>query len=243
MVFRQFFMVIAACSGLAACSGGSAYSGNTDQGVDSAIETVKQNPGIAPDTMFNLNLSGKDYLMTLTRDEFKSKVDTNFQTITVRIINAGTHEEDFVATYDFNEIDGLRQPAQGCYWLTLVSNGGGSGFSGTVFQVRNNPEVTLQPFLNFDELTTWRPNKTGTSALVFRGIWNMNTDDENEEPESHFSEHQQSIALYTIGADTVRIQEIGLTEKKYDFYEDTTYSAFRKAEPALAGKIKWSEFE
>ncbi len=198
---------------------------------------------VEPDTSFALNIDGKKHILTLPQNEMMSKADSSRETITARIIGAEANQVLFVETYEFNRIDGLQTPANGKYWLTLVSTGGGAGFSGTAFQVQVDPEVRLLPILNFDELTPWKINKKGTGAIVFRGIWNMNAEDENAEPESHFSEHQQSITEYAIEMDAVLEYEIGLTAEKCDFYEDKSYSAFRKAEPALAEKIEWSEFE
>lgn len=226
---------------LTQCNESEGHSTEKKDADDTSHSSTTVVQHMAPDTSYDLTIDGVSYTLTLTRDEFHSVVDSSFQTITVRLINQKLQQVIFVETKDYNEIDGLKEIANGCYQLTLVSSAGGSGFSGTVFQVRTKPHPGLQTLLNFNELSTWKTSKDGKTLLAFEGIWNMNT--EEEEPESHFSEHRQAITLYTVQADTVVAKEVGTTEKKYDFYDDATFSAFRKAEPLLAGKINWSEFE
>ena len=145
---------------------------------------------VDPDTSFALNIDGKKYILTLPKNEMMSKGDSSRETIIARIIGSEANQVLFVETYEFNRIDGLQTPSNDKCWLTLVSAAGGAGFSGTAFQVQVDPEVKLLPILNFDELTPWKINKKRTGAIVFRGIWNMSTNDETAEQESHFSEHQ-----------------------------------------------------
>jgi len=227
--------------GFTHCNGDEVHSTETKQPNNTGLSLDAVVQHMMPDTSFELSFEGENYTLTLTRDEFRSVVDSTIQTITVRLINQKRQQEIFVETKDYNEIDGFTEIAKVCYQLTLVSSAGGSGFSGTVFQVRTEPHPGLQPILNFNELSSWRTSKDGKTLVAFEGIWNMTTED--EEPESHFSEHRQAITLYAIYADTVVAKEIGVTDKKYDFYEDEIYSAFRNAEPLLAGKINWSVFE
>jgi hypothetical protein len=167
----------------------------------------------------------------------------NISTTTLRLIRNKDGDTLFTATYDFNNIDKLYNPAPNCYWLGLIKSGGGSGYTGTLFSVKMEPKPELQPILNFNELTYWRSNKAGSGILAFDGIWDMSAAD-SANAESHFGAHKQNISVYTIALNTVQQLKLGITKNKYSPWEtDDIVNQLKTNEPGLAKKIDWQDYK
>lgn len=88
-----------------------------------------------------------------------------------------------------------------------------------MYTIRINPVIKLQPILQFNEMSFWINNRSATELIYFYGIWSTSGDDENSE--SHFSTHFQSVTIYKITEDTVLTLTPGdgLTKNKYDFHD------------------------
>jgi hypothetical protein len=198
------------------------------------------------DTIHQLLIDGKNYRLILSH-EFPSVEHNGDVTTTVRLVDDVDHDTLYENTFDFNTAGQLRNPAPDHYWLSLYNFGGGSGYSGTLFNIRLTPEITLQPLLNFNELTYFKSNRTATELLCFNGIWDMGSIN-SDNPEAHFTAHKQLITVYQIREDTVisYLPGGGLTKRKY-FDEDEnmemTLQKLRKQEPVIAKEIKWEDYD
>ncbi len=195
------------------------------------------------DTIFPMQINNQGYQLILSHESF-SALHKGDVTTTVRIVENASHDTLYSNTFEFNTAGIIRNPAPDCYWLSLLNSGGGSSYSATLFNIKLQPEIVLQPILKFGELSFIQGNTTGTELLVFEGIWNTNGGFESKNFESHFSEHQQMVAVYKIEEDTVTFKELGLTKQKHDFHHNNeAIIEFVKKEPALAKEIDWSEYE
>jgi hypothetical protein len=205
-------------------------------------------PSFTPftDTIHQLLIGGKHYRLILTH-EIPSVEHNGDLTTTVRLVDNADGDTLYENTFDFNTVGQLRNPVPDHYWLSLYNWDNGSGYQGTLFNIRLTPGITLQPVLNFSELTNFKSNRTATELLCFDGIWDMvNINSDN--PEAHFTAHKQAITVYQIREDTVLsyLPGGGLTKRKY-FDEDenieVTLQKLRKQEPAIAKEIKWEDYD
>ncbi|MGL4599331.1 MAG: hypothetical protein ACRCYO_17545 [Bacteroidia bacterium] len=197
---------------------------------------------ISSDTTYHLSIDGKQYALVFTHNEFMSDNREQDETITVRIVATETHDTLFTQVYDFNTVGRLDHPAPNVYWLDLLNSGGGSGFSGAIFNVCISPKPKLQKIETMTELSFWKANHSATKLIFFQAHWDMGNDDADFE--AHFSEHKQSISIYTITPNAVFYEELGTTVFKYDFSgEKAPFDALREKEPELAAKIDWADFE
>jgi hypothetical protein len=212
--------------------------------VDSQARTKPLSPSseMSSDTTYTLSIDGKEYRLVFTHNEEMSDNREQDETITVRMVALATEDTLFTETYDFNTVGRLDHPAPNVYWLDLLNSGGGSGFSGTIFNVCISPKPRLQKIENMNELSFWKANRTATKLIFFQAYWDMSGDEETFE--AHFDEHKQAISLYTIAANAIFYEELGTTVFKYDFSgEKPPFSTLREKEPELAAKIDWADFE
>ncbi len=209
--------------------------------VDSLVSTTSS-AAISSDTTYTLSIDGKSYALVFTHNEIMSDNREQDETITVRIVATETHDTLFTQAYDFNTVGRLDHPAPNVYWLDLLNSGGGSGFSGAIFNVCVSPKPRLQQIETMNELSFWKANRNATKLIFVQAHWDMGGDDDDFE--AHFSEHKQSISLYTITPNAIFYEELGTTVFKYDFSgEKPPFDALREKEPELAAKIDWEDFE
>jgi hypothetical protein len=193
------------------------------------------------DTIYHLEINNKNFDLILSQ-EYPSSTGSGALTTTVGIVENEKHDTLYKKTFEFNEIGELSHPATNCYWLTMINSGGGSGYSGTLFNIRITPEITLQPLVNINELSFWKGNRDASELVLFQSIWNTNGGENNFE--SHFDEHKQWIGIYKIKEDTVLLSEVGMTKKRYNSFENNgEVDKFKKAEPNLAKAIRWSDYD
>lgn len=195
------------------------------------------------DTIYQLKINGTEYELMLSHEILNMEHNDDLTT-TVRIIEQG--DTLYANTFDFNTTGQLQEPVPGHYWLSLYNSGGGSGYAGTLFNIRIQPLIALQPILEFNEMSFWKSNKSATELIYFYGIWSNSGDDENFE--SHFSEHLQSVTIYKITEDSVLTLTPGdgLSKNKYDFHDyenrEKTLKQFREKESALTKEINWEDY-
>ncbi|MDQ3111096.1 MAG: hypothetical protein M3R17_14480 [Bacteroidota bacterium] len=202
------------------------------------------------DTIYPMEIQGKAYQLMFTHDEYRSSRNDNKSTITVRIVENATSDTLYYELIKFNSIGRFFHPSPDHYLVNLTEESGGSGYSGTLYNIRFNPEITLQPVTNFNELSFWECNKAATEILFFQASWEMNAGS-TDNFEAHFSEHRQSVGIYRISQDTVIYDGIGFTKYKYDLHNhkfeengnDSIILRIKKQEPALAKKVKWEEYD
>lgn len=194
--------------------------------------------------LYPMLINNENYSLKLTHDEERSLNAENISSTTLRLIRNKDGDTLFTATYDFNNIDKLYNPAPNCYWLGLINSGGGSGYTGTLFNIKLEPKPVLQPILNFGELTYWRSNKNGSAILVLDGIWKRFNDLDTLDFESHFDGHKQTVSIYTLKKDTAICQKLGITKSKYSPWEtDDIVDQIKANEPDLAKKIDWQDYK
>jgi hypothetical protein len=192
------------------------------------------------DSTYSLQIKGNVYLLLLSHEDVP--FHQAGESTTVRIVEQSTHTL-YEKTFDFNSVGQLRHPAPDHYWLSLLNSGGGSGYSATLFNIKLEPEIVLQPIFNFNELSDWKTNRDATEIIFFQAIWNIDWNHEGEETEAHFQEHLQHISLYTIREDTVIAKEIGMTKAKYDLNaSDTAMLEIKRKEAGLFKSIDWENY-
>jgi hypothetical protein len=201
------------------------------------------------DTIYPMEIHGKSYQLMLTLGEYPSREDERFVTTTVRIIENETSDTLFKETFEYNSIGRFFHPAPDHYWINLTNESGGSGYSGTLFNIRLEPEIRLQPVTNISELSFWESNKTATEILFFQAYWYTTAG--LSDMESHFSTHRQSMGIYKIMEDTIIYKDLGMTKYRYDLHahkfeengNDNIILRLKKQETALTGMINWDEYD
>ncbi len=218
---------------------------NSSNAADSSRKTNNSNSSQTTawdtniDTVYKIQIDGKECQLLFTH-EFPSP--TGNLTTTIRIIESVNRDTLFAKTLDFNTVGEIEQPSPNHYWFTLEDYGGGSGYSGTLFNVRTTPTILLQPIIGINELLSWKSNRFASELIFCQGIWNMVGDGDNFE--SHFDKHKQDIGIIKIQPDTILIHEIGITRRKHDFFDSKDeLQEFKRTEPALAKKINWTDYE
>jgi hypothetical protein len=196
------------------------------------------------DTIYPLQVKNKLYQLILSHEgpTYTSQGDLS---TTVRIVENENHDTLYKKTFDFNTCGLFANPAPDHYWLDLYNSGGGSGFSGKVFNIKIDSVISLQPLVSFDELSYWKSNRTATAFIFSEAIWNLDVNMDSEDFESHFDKHKQEISIYEIEKDTVIVNDLGLTKNKFDFsdYENKyPLKEFRDKEPAIAKQINWEDY-
>ena len=209
----------------------------------SPVDTTPANPSYYTDSVYQLKVNGKNYQLVLSHN-YPSQQHEGALATTLFIIDTANADTLYRNLYEFNEIGELRNPAPGHYWIALLNSGGGSGYAATLFNIRIDDKIKIQPLFNFDELSYWKTNSAANEVLFFEGIWNMNVEDEKDF-EAHFYPHKQLVSTYSIKNDTVISKEIGLSSYKYDLFDnaDTDIGKFQLQEKKLNKNINWSYFK
>lgn len=208
--------------------------------------TISNNYGLQfIDTTIAMELSYNDKKYTLMlKDIPAEEPENNMPVCYLQITENATNHAILSGYYNFNATDGLYHPVADTYWLGLISSGGGSGYRGTLYNIRIADTAILQPILSFGELTHWKSNRDGSSIIVIDGIWDLANPDA-EKFESHFGQHIHSINVYTIQKDSILRLDLGLTQNKYSSEYETSelLNAIKLNEPQLFGKIIWQDYE
>ncbi len=159
---------------------------------------------------------------------------------TKTIAYSHTFQENQYALY---KKSGLRLDALGVLYLELVFDGGGSGYSGTLYQI-NIQGNTIAPIeiLHYGELSAYLFSKSNNDILLFNGIWG------SAEDESHFSDHLYTVTKYSFEGLLMRRQLLGTTQKKYESVSDNktflaTAKEIQQREPKLLRNIDLPDFE
>lgn len=244
--FLSFVFVLVILIVLASCVGknNSGDSNADSNSLDSAtVSTQTGKPdSFKPtiDTIYLFEVNDKMYQLVLTHEVPSATGDL---TTTVRIVDDERLDTLYKKTFDFNSVGQIAQPALGHCWLDLFNSGGGSGYQGTIFNIRISDEVVLQPLTDFNELSYWKSNRTATEFIYAQALW-YNTTTDGEDFESHFSEHHQAIYVCSIEQDSVVDVYLGKTKHKFEFHDnENPLMEFRKKEPEIANQIHWEDNE
>lgn len=202
-----------------------------------AFATMPDSP-----TNYVIKLNGNEYSLTLKETSSEHTNNNDIPQVLVTIKNVVNGQTILNHAMPYNLINDFYNPAPNKYLLALSLYGGGSGYSGTLFDIVIKDTVRLNPIVDYNEISYWRFNKTGSEILFFQGEWGVENIN-SEEFESHFSPHKQFITLYRFASDTVITTEIGTTKEKYDFKESATdWSKFTNTE-RISKEINVSDFE
>ncbi len=194
--------------------------------------------GFILDTIYSMYFDEKIYQLALGYGNYMDSTYGSMQNTVVTILL--NNDTLYTEKLNFNTIGRLQNPAPGHYWIDLLNSGGGSGYSGTIFNIRPKPKPIMQTITTFGELSWWKSNKNATGLLYFSGYW------DSEHGESHFEEHKQGVCYYEIKDNAVSYKDLGRTKYKYAFSEgndENAFNEFRKKEKAIAAKINWADFE
>jgi hypothetical protein len=237
VIAAAFFVLIASCQGENK-AGESETATISEDKMNASDSSRKISEPLEADTAYAITQADENYLLVFTHEGTTS--DEN-GTTTFRLVKRDSRDTVFKRTLNFNSVGRIMEPARGHWWFTLENDFGGSGYSGALYNLQLTPEIKLQKLVAFNELSYWKSNRTATGMLFFQAYWDTNTDTDNFE--AHFAPHRQQVAVYSIGADTVKVQDLGMTKSKYDLSNnDSALVSFPQQEPELAKRISWSDY-
>ncbi|MEI6822609.1 MAG: hypothetical protein WCL51_11805 [Bacteroidota bacterium] len=194
---------------------------------------------IGDDTIYKIEIGDKTYQLIFKHTELHESEDDMDSTISVSIVDNSTHDTLYNKIVNYNEVGDFTKTANNNYFISLISSGGGSGYSGTLFKIKITPKVVFQPILELGELSYWIFNKYGNELILFDGKWDFNS----KPPESHFEAHRQNISIYKILENNVTVKKLGMTRRKHDFIDDVeTINDFKRKEPVISKEIKWEDY-
>jgi hypothetical protein len=126
------------------------------------------------------------------------------------------------------------------YFLSLISSAGGSGFSGTIYQIVAADSVQFKNILDFGALSYLIFSKQGDRIIKLEGDWN------SDEGESHFANHRYSIYDYSITG-SVQSKLLGKTKQKYSSGDEEKsikeiLESIKSKEPELLKTVELSDF-
>ncbi len=206
-------------------------------GVLAKSKTYKSD--IGDDTTYKIEIGNKSYQLIFKHTELHDSEDDMDSTISVSIVDNSSHDTLYNNILNYNLVGDFTKTTNNDYFISLLSSGGGSGYSGTLFKIKITPKVVFQPILKLGELSYWIFNKYGTELILFDGKWDFNS----KPPESHFEAHRQYISIYKIQENNVTVKKLGLTRRKHDFIDDVeTINDFKKNEPVISKEIKWEDY-
>lgn len=221
----------------ASCHSGE-RSAPADAVRDSAVPLVQTIREEFSDTVYDFRMNGKYYRLMLTH---RQNLVTYEPFTIVRVLEGN----DTIFRQDcphYNVSGKFFSSNQKDWFLELVSDGGGSGFSGTIFQLHLGDEPVLDTVLNFNELTSWKWSTSGDNLLVAQGDWVMGNPDDSTF-ESHYSPHAQTVFIVHPAYVKSSAEILGTTKGKYGLPEDENeWHSIREKETSISAKIDWASF-
>ena len=212
-----------------------------------SIDTVL----IAIDTLLVL----PKYTLAITREKYEanhkkiSSDDRWFNPITVYVIKKENdsvvykqkfEENQFVTLYSFKNISEN--------YISLSTNGGGSGFISTIYNVETERSINFKKVFTYDELSYYTFNNDGSEILCLQGIWaTLAEGNEGEINETHFADHAYEIFTINLSTTKPKLISYGTTSYKYPSEDSGTtifelLSLIQKKEPNICKNIHLDKY-
>ncbi len=222
---------------------------DTNAKVDTTTVTSINKDSVVVDTTIAVNVEGilckADFLHRRYDNKGQQYNTEEYELpVVLRISRADNKVVIFEQQFDQNEYGFEKHRAEltdtGKLFLWLRTNGGGSGLSGTLYQVTltSSGQVALTSVLDYGELSRFVFNRSETEILKLSGNWNFDEDD------GHFGDHHQRISKYILSDGKYKEVKLGETKYKYSSESDLedVISQIQKQEPDLLNSIALGDY-